>query len=159
MTRFPTAGHLSSWAGMAPGNNITGGKRRSGTTTNGDVWPADILNQCARSAARSRDTYLSAQFWRVSPTDRQKKAAVAVGHSILCICWHLLTDNADYDELGGDYFARRGNTARHQETDSWNNSKTSATKSPSRRSLREHPAASSRLILFTGRWRSDLECG
>jgi transposase len=115
MTRFPTAGHLSSWAGMAPGNNITGGKRRSGTTNNGDVWLADILNQCAWSAARTRDTYLSAQFWRLSRRIGKKKAAVAVGHSILCICWHLLTDNADYDDLGGDYFARRGNTARHQD--------------------------------------------
>jgi transposase len=115
MTRFPTAGHLSSWAGMAPGNNITGGKRRSGATTNGDVWLADILTQCAWSAARSRDTYLSAQFWRLARRIGKKKAAVAVGHSILCICWHLLTANADYDDLGGDYFARRGNTARHQD--------------------------------------------
>ncbi len=62
MSRFPTAGHLAKWAGVAPGNNITGGKRRSGKTTKGDVWLIDILVQCAWSAARSRDTYLSAQF-------------------------------------------------------------------------------------------------
>lgn len=115
MSRFPSAGHLASWAGVAPGNNITGGKRRSGKTNKGNLWLADMLNQCAWSAARSRDTYLSAQFWRLARRIGKKKAAVAVGHSILVICWHLLTNNADYDDLGGDYFARRGDTARHQE--------------------------------------------
>ena len=112
---FPTAGHLASWAGMAPGNNITGGKRRSGTTTKGNVWLADILTQCAWSAARSRDTYLSAQFWRLSKRLGKKRAAIAVGHSILVIAWHLLTNDRDYDDLGGDYFTRRGDTARHQD--------------------------------------------
>ena len=115
MGRFPTAGHLASWAGVAPGNNITGGKRRSGTTTKGDVWLGEVLNQCAWAAARTRDTYLSAQFWRLSRRIGKKKAAVAVGHSILVICWHLLANNADYDDLGGDYFVRRGSTARHQD--------------------------------------------
>lgn len=115
MSRFPTAGHLASWAGMAPGNNITGGKRHSGKTTKGDVWLADILTQCAWSAARARDTYLSAQYWRLARRIGKKKAAVAVGHSILCICWHLLNNNADYDDLGGDYFVRRANTSRHQD--------------------------------------------
>ena len=115
MTRFPTAGHLASWAGMAPGNNITGGKRQSGTTTKGNVWLAEILNQCAWSAARSRNTYLSAQYWRLARRIGKKKAATAVGHSILVICWHLLSNNADYDDLGGDYFTRRGNTDRHQD--------------------------------------------
>jgi len=115
MSVFPTAGHLASWAGRCPGNNITGGKRRSGKTNNGNVWLADILTQCAWAAARSRNTYLSAQYWRLARRIGKKKAAVAVGHSILVICWHLLTNNADYDDLGGDYFARRGNTARHQD--------------------------------------------
>jgi len=115
MTRFPTAAHLASWAGMAPGNNITGGKRRSGKTTKGDVWLADILTQCAWSAARTRDTYLSAQFWRLARRIGKKKAAIAVGHSILVICWHLIANDADYEDLGGDYFVRRGATARHQD--------------------------------------------
>ncbi|MCA1709007.1 MAG: IS110 family transposase, partial [Actinobacteria bacterium] len=106
MSRFPTAAHLASWAGMAPGNNITGGKRGPGKTTKGDVWLRDILTQCAWAAARTRDTYLSAQFWRLARKIGKKKAAVAVGHSILVICWHLLTDDADYNDLGGDYFTR-----------------------------------------------------
>jgi transposase len=107
MTRFPTAAHLASWAGVCPGNNITGGKRGSGKTTHGDVWLLDILTQCAWAAAHSRDTYLSAQFWRLARRIGKKKAAIAVGHSILVICWHLLTDDRDYDDLGGDYFTRR----------------------------------------------------
>jgi transposase len=115
MARFPTAGHLASWAGMAPGNNITGGKRGSGRTTTGDVWLGEILNQCAWSAARTRDTYLSAQFWRLARRIGKKKAAVAVGHSILAICWHLITNDTDYHDLGGDYFTRRNDPDRHRD--------------------------------------------
>ena len=115
MSRFPTAGHLASWAGMAPGNNITGGKRHSGKTTKGDVWLADILTQCAWSAARSPNTYLSAQFWRLAHRIGKKKAAVAVGHSILVICWHLLSNNCDYQDLGGDYLARRSHPDRRRD--------------------------------------------
>jgi transposase len=115
MARFPTAGHLASWAGMAPGNNITGGKRGSGRTTTGDVWLGEILNQCAWSAARTRDTYLSAQFWRLARRVGKKKAAVAVGHSILVICWHLMTNDTDYHDLGGDYFTRRNDPDRHRD--------------------------------------------
>ncbi len=115
MSVFPTAGHLASWAGMAPGNNITGGKRRSGKTTSGNVWLADMLCQCAWAAGRSRDTYLAAQFWRLAKRLGKKRAAIAVGHSILVIAWHLLTINCEYDDLGGDYFTRRGDTARHQD--------------------------------------------
>jgi transposase len=107
MSRFPTAAHLASWAGVAPGNNITGGKRGSGKTTHGDVWLIDILVQCAWAAGRTRDTYLSAQFWRLARRIGKKKAALAVAHSILVICWHLLTDDCDYTDLGGDYFTRR----------------------------------------------------
>ena len=115
MARFPTAGHLASWAGMAPGNNITGGKRGSGRTTKGDVWLGEVLNQCAWSAARTRDTYLSAQFWRLARRIGKKKAAVAVGHSILVICWHLVANDVDYEDLGGDYFTRRNDPDRHRD--------------------------------------------
>jgi transposase len=114
MTRFPTAAHLASWAGVCPGNNITGGKRGSGTTTKGSVWLLDILTQCAWAASHTRDTYLSAQFWRLARRIGKKKAAIAVAHSILVICWHLLSDDRDYDDLGGDYFTRR-NTDRQRD--------------------------------------------
>jgi transposase len=115
MSRFPTAAHLASWAGMAPGTNITGGKRQSGKTSNGDLWLRDILTQCAWGAARTRDTYLSAQFWRLARRIGKKKAAIAVGHSILVICWHLLTKDCDYHDLGGDYLTRRTNPDRHRD--------------------------------------------
>jgi len=107
MTRFPTAAHLASWAGMCPGNNITGGKRGSGKTTKGNRWLGEILNQCASAASHTRDTYLAAQYWRLVRRIAKRKAAVAVGHSILVICWHLLTNDCDYADLGGDWFTRR----------------------------------------------------
>ena len=107
MSRFPTAGHLASWAGVCPGNNITGGKRRPASTTRGNRWLGEILNQTAVAASHTRDSYLAAQFWRLSRRIGRKKATVAVGHSILVICWHIMTNNTDYHELGSDWFTRR----------------------------------------------------
>jgi transposase len=107
MSVFPTAGHLASWAGRCPGNNITGGKRRSGKPTKGNHWLADVLTECAWAAARSRDTYLAAQYWRLARRIGKKKAAMAVGHSILVIVWYLLSEDCDYRDLGGDFFIRR----------------------------------------------------
>jgi transposase len=114
MSVFPTAGHLASWAGRCPGNNLTGGKRRSGRPTRGNRWLGEVLIECAWAAARSRDTYLSAQYWRLARRIGKKKAAVAVGHSILVIAWHLLADDCDYQDLGGDYFVRRDTERQRQ---------------------------------------------
>jgi transposase len=114
MTVFPTAGHLASWAGRCPGNNRTGGKRRSGKPTKGNRWLGEVLIECAWAAARSRDSYLSAQYWRLARRIGKKKAAVAVGHSILVIAWHLLTNDCDYQDLGGDYFVRRDTQRQRQ---------------------------------------------
>jgi transposase len=107
MAVFPTAGHLASWAGRCPGNNRTGGKRRSGRPTKGNRWLGEVLTECAWAAARSRDTYLAAQYWRLARRIGKKKAAMAVGHSILVIAWHLLANDCDYQDLGGDFFVRR----------------------------------------------------
>ena len=116
MSVFPTAAHLASWARVCPGNNVTGGKRKSGFTGGGSPWLRDILVECAWAAARSHDTYLSAQYWRLARRIGKKKAALAVGHSILVIAWHLLTNNTDYTDLGGDYFTRRiDNTPRRRQ--------------------------------------------
>jgi len=114
MSVFPTASHLASWAGRCPGNNVTGGKRRSGRPTKGNRWLGEVLTECAWAAARSRDSYLAAQFWRLARRIGKKKAAVAVGHSILVIAWHLLTEDCNYHELGGDFFIRRDSDRARQ---------------------------------------------
>ena len=114
MSVFPTAAHLASWAGRCPGNNITGGKRRSGKPTRGNRWLGEVLIECAWAAARTRDSYLSAQFWRLARRIGKKKAAIAVGHSILVIAWHLLANDCDYQDLGGDFFVRRDSDRARQ---------------------------------------------
>jgi transposase len=145
MTVFPTAAHLASWAGRCPGNNLTGGKRRSGKPTRGNRWLGEVLIECAWAAARSRDTYLSAQYWRLARRIGKKKAAVAVGHSILVIAWYLLTDNCDYQDLGGDYFVRRDTERARQRAVA--QLQASATASPS------NPSPHSKGIHLSGRGR------
>jgi transposase len=107
MSRFPTAGQLASWAGMCPGNNQSGSKRRGGKTSKGDPWLRAALVEAAHAAGRTRNTYLSAQYRRLASRRGKKRAAVAVGHTILVIAYHLLERSCDYEELGGDYFDKR----------------------------------------------------
>ena len=90
MNQFPTHRHLASWAGMCPGNDESAGKRRSGKTRKGSKWLRSALIEAAYAAARSRGTYLSAHYARLRGRRGSKKAAVAVGHSILVICYHML---------------------------------------------------------------------
>jgi transposase len=111
MSRFPTAGHLASWAGMCPGNNESGGKRRSGQTNKGNPWLRAALVEAAQAAGRTKDTYLSAQYRRLTSRRGKKRAAVAVGHTILVIAYHLLKHSCGYEELGSDYFDKRDHQA------------------------------------------------
>jgi transposase len=106
MSRFPTADHLASWAGMCCGNNQSGGKRRSGRMPDGNGWLKGVLNQCAWAASRTKDSYFAAQFRRVAARRGVKRAVMAVAHSQLCICWHLLKNGEQYKDLGADYFDR-----------------------------------------------------
>jgi len=114
MSRFPTAGHLASWAGMCPGNNESAGKHRSGRTRHGDKWLRIALVEAGQAAGRSKNTYLGAHYHRIRGQRGPGRAAVAVGHTILVICWHLLSTGEIYTDLGGDYFDRRRNSPAHQ---------------------------------------------
>jgi transposase len=107
MGRFETADHLAAWAGVAPGNNESAGKRRSGKTRQGNRYLGVTLNQVAHAAARTKNTYLSAQYHRLAGRIGKKKAIVAVEHSILIIAYHLIQRKEPYRELGGDYFDKR----------------------------------------------------
>jgi transposase len=107
MSRFQTADHLAAWAGVAPGNNESAGKRRSGRTRKGNKPLGAALNQAAHGAARTKDTYLSAQYHRLVGRRGKKKAIMAVAHSILVIAYHLIKDQEPYRDLGADYFDKR----------------------------------------------------
>jgi transposase len=111
MRRFPSAAHLASWAGMCPGHDESAGKRRTGKTRKGSPALRHALTEAARAAARSKNTYLAAQFHRIAARRGSKKAAVAVGHSILVIVWHLLDHGDPYHDLGASYFETRSEPA------------------------------------------------
>jgi len=104
MSRFPSSRHLASWAGMCPGNNESAGKRLSGRTRKGSPWPRTALVEAAQAANHCKNSYLSAQYHRLAIRRGGKKATIAVGHSLLVIVYHILTEKKDYEELGGNYF-------------------------------------------------------
>lgn len=107
MDRFPSAAHLCSWAGLAPGNNESAGKRKSGKTTKGNKKLRSALVEAARAAARTKNTYLSSMYHRIAARRGANRAAVAVAHRILTIVYHLLKNKQDYNELGPNYFEER----------------------------------------------------
>lgn len=107
MTRFPAAAHLASWAGMCPGNHESAGKRLSGKTRKGSPYLRQLLVEAANAAARTRNTYLSAHYHRITARRGRKRALIAVGHTILVIIYHLLSQRMSYEELGSNYFDER----------------------------------------------------
>ena len=110
MTVFPSARHLVSWPGLCPGHDESAGKRRSGRTRKGSKWLRSALIEATLSAARTNDSYLAAQYRRLKSRRGPARAAIAVCHSILATCWHMLQTGELYPDLGGDYFHQR-NTA------------------------------------------------
>jgi len=107
MARFPTAGHLVSWAGLCPRMDESAGKRRSTRVRHGAPWLKTTLVTAGWAAAGARDTYLRAQFVRLKTRRGPKKAVVAVAASILTAAYHILRDGVAYRDLGADYFDRR----------------------------------------------------
>jgi transposase len=106
MKRFPSARHLASWAGVCPGNNQSGGRRKSGKSHRGNRWVKGVLTELAWAATRTKHTYASALYRRLMIHRGKKRALVAVAHHLLEAVWHMLTLGALYRELGPDYFDR-----------------------------------------------------
>ena len=111
MTRFPTAGHLCSWAKFSPGVKSSAGKNKgNGSTGHGNRYLARVLGEAAVMAGRS-DTFLGERYRRIARRRGKKKAIVAVGRSMLVIIWHLLADpETRFNDLGADHFTRHVNT-------------------------------------------------
>jgi transposase len=111
VTRFPSARHLASWAGICPGNHQSAGKRKSGKTRKGSRWLRQVLVEAAQAAARGKHTYLGAQYRRLAPRRGAKKAIIALAHTILGIAYHVLRRHEPYRDLGANYFDERDREA------------------------------------------------
>jgi transposase len=114
MGRFPTVGHLLSWAGLCPRNDESAGKRRSNRLRKGAPWLKTALVQCAWAAKNKKASYLQAQFHRLRSRRGPQKAICAVAASILTAAYHMLKDGTLYQDLGPDHFARRSKVTQPQ---------------------------------------------
>lgn len=112
MNVFPTEKHLSSWAGMAPGNNESAGKKKSGRTTQGNKQVKAVLTEIAWAATRTKNTFYHARYHKLAARRGKKRALIAVGHSILKSVYHILKDNCEYKELGAAYLISRTEAKR-----------------------------------------------
>ena len=104
MTRCPSATHLASWAGLCPGHHESAGKRLSGKTRTGSRWLRQVLGDAAHVAAKTKQTYLAAQYQRLAARRGKKRALMALAHTILIIVYYLLTRKQPYQDLGTAYF-------------------------------------------------------
>ena len=104
MDRFPSDRHISSWAGLCPGNNETAQKRRSGKTRKGNALLRSTLTVCAQSAIKVKSCYYYAQYMRICAHRGKKRAILAVAHSMLIAIYHILKYDIPYEELGADYY-------------------------------------------------------
>jgi len=110
MSRFPSAGHLASWAGLCPSNRESAGKRMKGPVNRGNVWLRAIMGEVAWASIRTQVSYFHAQFHRLARRRGRNKAATAVAHSILVAIYHVLKTGKPYAELGADYFDKLDTT-------------------------------------------------
>jgi transposase len=104
MSRFPSAKHLASWAGMCPGQYESAGKRRSGKTRKGSRWLRQVLVEAAQVAAKTKETYVAAQYRRLAARRGKKRALIALGHSLLVMVYHILIRKQPYQDLGAAHF-------------------------------------------------------
>jgi transposase len=116
MSQFPSARHLASWAQVAPGNNVSAGKQKSGKTQKTTNPLRTTLVEAARAAGRTRNSYLGEQYRRLAKRRGSNRAAVAVGHSILVVAYHIIKDGVRYDDLGPAYFDERSKERQIQRT-------------------------------------------
>ena len=107
MTQFPTVGHFASWAGACPGHHESAGRRRSGHTRPGPRWLTDTLTECAKAAARTKNTYFAAHFAQLRGRRGESKAIGALRHDILVADYHIVRDRVPFRELGPDWQRRR----------------------------------------------------
>ena len=112
MSRFPTAGHLCAWAGVAPASHESAGKHRPAGTRKGAPWLRRALIESAKAAARTKGSYFSARYSRIAKRRGPNKATVAVANSILAVAWHLLSTGSLYIDPGAGYFDQRNDPAR-----------------------------------------------
>lgn len=117
MSRFPSAAHLASWAGLCPGNHESAGKRKSGRTRKANRWLKQALTQAGWGASRTRRSYFSEQHRRLTVRRGVKRAGVAVAHSLLGVCFYLIRDRERvYEDLGADHFTHATNPDREAQT-------------------------------------------
>jgi len=112
MSRFPTPGQLAAWAGVAPASHESAGKRRPAGTRHGSRHLREALVEAARSAARTKGTFLSARYSRIARRRGPNKAAVAIAHTILVSAWHMLNTGEVYQDLGASFYDKRIDPAR-----------------------------------------------
>lgn len=106
MSRFTTAAHLASWAGLSPGNNESAGKRKSGRTCKGNAILKSTLVQCAKKASRSSNSFFKAQYDRLVVRRGANRATVAVAHSMIIVIYHVLKNKVPFQDLGANYYQK-----------------------------------------------------
>jgi transposase len=114
LSMFPSAAHLASWAGICPGNNASGGKRRTGKTRHGSMWLRIALTEAAQSAARTHGTYLAAHHAQIRGRRGVYKAIGATRHDILIAYYHIVRDRVPYHDLGPDWHRNQQSMERQK---------------------------------------------